>query len=61
MLLLREDIIENTDRFLEDLNEQIKDHYKKVAEQIERNSRQQQSRSLDNYYINKIKPFFVNN
>lgn len=38
-------IIENADRFLEDLDEQIKDHYKKVAEQIERNSRQQQSRS----------------
>lgn len=54
-------IIENADRFLEDLDDQIKDHYKKVAEQIERNSRQQQSRSLDNYYIDKIKPFFVSN
>lgn len=54
-------IIENADRFLEDLDEQTMDYYKKVAEQIERNSRQQQSKSLDNYYIDKIKPFFVNN
>ena len=53
-------IIENADRFLEDLDEQTKDYYKKVAEQIERNSKQQ-PRSLDNYYIDKIKPFFVNN
>lgn len=53
-------IIENADRFLEDLDEQTKDYYKKVAERIEQN-RMQQPRSLDNYYIDKIKPFFVNN
>ena len=54
-------IIENADRFLEDLDEQTKDYYNKVAQQIERSDRQEQSRSLDNYYIDKIKPFFVNN
>lgn len=54
-------IIEHADHFLEDLDEQTKDYYKKVAEQIERYSGQQQSKSLDNYYIDKNKPFFVNN
>lgn len=54
-------IIENADRFLEDLDEQTRDYYKKVAERIEQNLVPQQSKSLDNYYIDKIKPFFVNN
>ncbi len=54
-------IIKNADRFLEDLDEQTKDYYKKVAEQIERFIGQPQAKSLDNYYIDKIKSFFVNN
>lgn len=54
------DIIRNIDCFLEDLDEQTKDYYAKVAAQIEITARQQRSKNLDNYYVDMIKPFYVN-
>ena len=54
------EIIQNIDYFLEDLDEQTKDYYSKVAAQIETTSGQVQTKNLDNYYADKIKPFYVN-
>ena len=53
-------IINNIDSFLEDLDEQTKDYYYKVAQQIELNKTMPDSHNFDNYYVDKIKPFFVN-
>lgn len=53
-------ILKNVDLFLEDLDEQTKDYYQKVAAQIEAQGYTSKPRTLDNYYIDKIKPFFVN-
>lgn len=53
-------ILRNIDMFLEDLDEQTKDYYQKVAAEIERNLRIPTPQNFDNYYIDKIKPFFVN-
>ena len=53
-------ILKNVDKFLEDLDEQTKDYYRKIASQIEFHLLKQSSHSFDNYYVDKIKPFFVN-
>lgn len=53
-------ILRNVDMFLEDLDEQTKDYYQKVATEIEKRLRIPPPKNFDNYYINKIKPFFVN-
>lgn len=53
-------IIENIDYFLEDLDEQTQEYYKKIAMQVERCYKCVSDVRLDNYYIDKIKPFFVN-
>ena len=53
-------IIRNIDMFLEDLDEQTKDYYNKVAEQIELRLRIPTASNFDNYYVDKIKPFFIN-
>lgn len=50
-------IINNIDSFLEDLDEQTKDYYYKVAQQIELNKTMPDSHNFDNYYVDKIKPF----
>jgi len=55
------EIIQNIDNFLEDLDEQTKMYYTGVAEQI--NTIRHKWRGddgFDNYYINRIKPFFIN-
>ena len=49
------EIIQNIDYFLEDLDEQTKDYYSKVAAQIETTSGQVQTKNLDNYYADKQK------
>lgn len=54
------DIIENIDCFLEDIDEQTKDYYTKVAAQIKALSNNEYSSEFDNYYINRIKPFYIN-
>lgn len=53
-------ILRNVDMFLEDLDEQTKDYYQKVAAEIEKRLRIPPPKNFDNYYIDKIKPFFVN-
>ena len=53
-------ILRNVDMFLEDLDEQTKDYYQKVATEIEKRLRIPPPKNFDNYYIDKIKPFFVN-
>lgn len=53
-------ILRNIDMFLEDLDEQTKDYYQKVATEIEKRLRTPLPKNFDNYYIDKIKPFFVN-
>lgn len=53
-------ILRNVDMFLEDLDEQTKDYYQKVATEIEKRLRTPPPKNFDNYYIDKIKPFFVN-
>ena len=53
-------IIRNVDFFIEDLDEQTKDYYCKVAEQIEIHINKLDSQNFDNYYIDKIKPIFIN-
>lgn len=55
------DILKNIDLFLEDLDEQTKNYYTKVAEQIEFiTSYMYANTNFDNYYISRIKPFFIN-
>lgn len=54
-------ILKNIDKFLQDLDEQTKDYYRKVASQIEFQALKRYAPSFDNYYVDKIKPFFVNN
>lgn len=54
------EILQNIDMFLEDLDEQTKDYYNKVAAQIEVLAGIPSPREFDNYYVDKIKPFFVN-
>jgi len=53
-------ILKNIDMFLEDLDEQTKDYYQKVAAEIEKQLRIPTPLNFDNYYIDRIKPFFVN-
>lgn len=54
-------ILKNISKFLEDLDEQTRDYYRKVAAQIEQQAVQSVPRDFDNYYVDKIKPFFINN
>lgn len=52
------EILKNIDFFLEDIDEQTKDYYTKVAKQIDKNP--QTSSDYDIYYIDRIKPFYIN-
>lgn len=52
------DILKNIDCFLEDIDNQTKDYYSKVSEQIDLNPKS--SSDYDIYYIDKIKPFYLN-
>lgn len=54
------DIIMNIDYFLEDIDEQTKEYYKKISNQIEGCYSRPKSKHMDNYYIDKAKPFYVN-
>lgn len=55
------DILQNIDLFLDDIDEQTKDYYKKVAEKIDYHNKAIETTLYnDNYYINRIKPFVVN-
>lgn len=54
------EIVNNISLFLEDLDEQTKDYYTKVANQIEIIEQLPKSSNFDNYYIYRIKPFYIN-
>ena len=53
------EILNNIENFLLDTDEQTSDYYNKVAEQIKEIELTPQITGHDNYYVNKIKPFFV--
>lgn len=54
-------IIENIDKFLDDTDEQTKEYYKSVANRIEELKDVKIDKGgYDNYYINKVKEFYVN-
>lgn len=53
-------IIKNIDCFLDDLDGQTQEYYRKIAEQVDICYRRSEEVRLDNYYIDRIKPFFVN-
>ncbi len=53
------DILKNINLFLEDIDEQTKDYYTKVAQQLDKNLKP--TSDYDIYYIARIKPFYVNN
>ena len=54
------EIIKNIDCFLEDIDEQTKDYYEKVSNEINQISEHEIVSNFDNYYVDRIKPFFVN-
>ena len=53
------EILKNIDNFLLDTDEQTEDYYRKVANEINKIGSNPQVTGHDNYYVNKIKPFFV--
>lgn len=53
------EILENLDLFLLDTDNETQDYYNKVAEQIKLIGTNPITTSADNYYISRIKPFFV--
>ncbi len=54
------EIVKNIDMFLLDTDEQTKNYYNQVAEQIVSLPQNVQASNHDNYYVNRIKPFFIN-
>lgn len=55
------DILHNIDLFLDDIDDQTKDYYGKVAERIDyHNKITENTSNKDNYYIHRKKPFVVN-
>lgn len=54
------DIVRNIDLFLEDLDQQTKEYYTKVALQLDALALHPRPTNFDNYYIHRIKPFYVN-
>lgn len=55
------DVLENINKFPLDTDKELSEYYEKIAEKIENNSSSEQLFSYkDRYYIQKVKPFFVN-
>lgn len=54
-------ILKNVECFIDDIDEQTKDYYSKVAESINAMGTGVPHTESDNYYIDRIKPFYVNN
>jgi len=54
-------ILKNIWRFVENTDEQTKKYYSSVVECIKRLSPTSLGSDFDNYYIDRIKPFYVNN
>lgn len=54
------EVLHNIDKFPLHLDDTLQDYYKKIAEKLEQYPAKFQSDSKDKYYIQKIKPLFVN-
>lgn len=55
------DVLENINKFPLNTDKELSEYYEKIAEKIENNSSSEQLFSYkDRYYIQKVKPFFVN-
>ena len=54
------EVLHNLDKFPLHLDDTLQEYYKKISEKIERHSAVLRTDSKDKYYIQKIKPLFVN-
>lgn len=54
------DVLHNIDKFPLHLDDTLQEYYKKISEKIERHPAALHTDSKDKYYIQKIKPLFVN-
>ena len=54
-------ILKNIGCFVDDTDEQTKEYYSKVAESINRFPGDTLGTAFDNFYVDKIKPFYINN
>lgn len=54
-------ILKNIGCFIDDTDEQTKEYYSKVAESIGRIPGNTTGTAFDNFYVDKIKPFYINN
>ena len=54
-------ILKNIGCFIDDTDEQTREYYAKVARSIDAIRAEMPRTESDNYYIDKIKPFYVNN
>lgn len=57
----RMDILKNINCFIDDTDEQTHQFYSKIAKSIDEIVPETQSNDFDNYYIDKVKAFYVNN
>lgn len=55
------EILTNLSLFLLNTDDMTEDYYNKVAQQIDKIDSSTASSNPDNYYIDRIKPFFINN
>lgn len=54
-------ILKNVNSFVEDTDKQTKEYYSKVVECIKSIPTDSSGSAFDNYYIDRIKPFYINN
>lgn len=54
------EVLHNIDKFPLHLDDTLQEYYKKISEKIERHPAEFHTDSKDKYYIQKIKPLFVN-
>lgn len=55
------DIINNADKFLDDTDKQTQEYYSQIASKIDAVPSNKSDDGFDAFYINKIKPFYINN
>ena len=53
-------VLKNIGCFIDDTDEQTKEYYSKVAESIDRIPGDTTGTAFDNFYVDKIKPFYIN-
>lgn len=54
-------ILKNINCFVENTDEQTEEYYKKVSESIQKLTASSKKTEFDNFYIDKVKPFYVDN